>query len=319
MTIEHQGERRVLAVATQGGHLVELHELLPRILAARVGADWVTFDTPQSRSLLAGQRVTFIRPVHPRQGSAVLANLVPARRLLAPGRYSTVVASGNAALSFLPLARALSIGAHFVESVTRTDAPSVTGRAVAAVPGIRRYTQHECWAGRSWHYRGSVFENFACREGIRSPRVMRVVVTVGMNPYPFRRLLDRLVEILPPSADVLWQTGATPTGGLPVDAHAMFPAHELDRAMAQADVVVAHAGVGSAIAALSAGRIPVLVARRQAWGEQVDDHQLLLAQDLAKRRLAISAAVEELSVATLEQASMMRAYRLAEPPHFELA
>jgi UDP-N-acetylglucosamine transferase subunit ALG13 len=230
-----------------------------------------------------------------------------------------VIASGNAALSFLPVACALGLGAHFVESVTRTDAPSLTGRILAAVPGVRRYTQHERWAGRSWRYRGSVFESFACDDGVAPPRIVRVVVTVGMNPYPFRRLLDRLVEILPASAEVVWQTGVTPTGGLPMAARATFPAHELDRAIAQADVVVAHAGVGSAIAALRAGRIPVLVARRQAWGEQVDDHQLLLARDLARRRLAISAAVEELSAETLAQASTMRASRRAEPPRFELA
>ena len=49
-----------IMVATTGGHLAQLVELSPRL--PQVGTDrlWVTFDTPQSRSLLAGEAVRFI-------------------------------------------------------------------------------------------------------------------------------------------------------------------------------------------------------------------------------------------------------------------
>lgn len=54
---------RLLAAASTGGHRSELHRLLPRMLAGAAAVDWVTFDTPQSRSLLAGERVRLARGI----------------------------------------------------------------------------------------------------------------------------------------------------------------------------------------------------------------------------------------------------------------
>lgn len=118
---------------------------------------------------------------------------------------------------------------------------------------------------------------------------------------------------------MVWQTGHTDPAGLGIEARRAIGSRELDAAMAGSDVVVAHAGTGSALAALAAGRIPVVVPRRRAWAEQVDDHQLELARDLAARGLAVVSAVEELDLETLARASTLRARRLADPPRFALA
>jgi UDP-N-acetylglucosamine--N-acetylmuramyl-(pentapeptide) pyrophosphoryl-undecaprenol N-acetylglucosamine transferase len=309
---------RVLAVATSGGHLAELRDLLPRALPSGCEVDWVTFDTPQSRSELAGERVHVVRAIHSRELSAILADVRPAGAIVRSGRYATVLASGAAALSFLPAARSFGLAAHFIESATRTDGPSLTGRLLGAVPGVHRYTQHPRWATGTWHYRGSVFDKFEPDGGGTAPQLRRVVVTVGTNPYPFRRLLDRLVEILPGSAQVVWQTGVTDTGGLPIHAQPALSAEDLRRAMVEADVVVAHAGVGSSLAALDSGHVPLLIPRRAAWGEQIDDHQCLLVHELAARRLAIPATVENLGIETLWQAAGRRAAKRLNAPRFEL-
>ena len=47
----------------------------------------------------------------------------------------------------------------------------------------------------------------------------------------------------------------------------------------RARVVVTHAGVGSVLVALGAGKRPVVVPRRGRFGEAVDDHQV----DFARR------------------------------------
>jgi UDP-N-acetylglucosamine--N-acetylmuramyl-(pentapeptide) pyrophosphoryl-undecaprenol N-acetylglucosamine transferase len=312
-------ERRVLAAASTGGHLSELYRLLPRMLPEGAGIDWVTFDTPQSRSLLAGERVRFVRGIRPRQVKSVIADARPAVATLRHRRYSAVVASGAIALNFLPVARAFGIAAHFIEAATRTEGPSLSGVLLGAVPGVCRYTQHPGWAGGAWLYRGSVFDSFEPVSQHGQARLDRIVVTLGMNPYPFRRLLERLIAILPPSAEVVWQTGMTDAAGLPIHAQRALPSRELDEAIASADVVVAHAGTGSALAALDAGRIPVLVPRRQAHGEQIDDHQVELARDLEERGLAIVSAVEDLDLETLRRANGVGARRRADLPRFELA
>ncbi len=108
-------------------------------------------------------------------------------------------------------------------------------------------------------------------------------MTLGTIPYGFRRLVDRLLQILPSDVEVLWQTGATDVRDVPIRARRLIPARELDRFVAEADVVVAHAGTGSALTALEAGKCPVLVPRRQAHQEHVDDHQRLIARHLAER------------------------------------
>src|SRR5689334_3817678 len=71
---------RILAVASGGGHLVELRELVSRV-APDADVSWVTSDRPQGRSLLRGERATFVRAVEPREVSSVLANVPTAVRL----------------------------------------------------------------------------------------------------------------------------------------------------------------------------------------------------------------------------------------------
>jgi UDP-N-acetylglucosamine transferase subunit ALG13 len=51
-------------------------------------------------------------------------------------------------------------------------------------------------------------------------------------------------------------------------------------------VLIAHAGVGSVLVALTAGRRPILVPRLRAYGEAVDDHQLEFARKLVDIGLA---------------------------------
>ena len=56
-----------------------------------------------------------------------------------------------------------------------------------------------------------------------------------------------------------------------------------------------HAGVGSILVALSAGRKPVVVPRLKQFGEAVDDHQLALADRLDDASLVtVADSVERL-------------------------
>jgi UDP-N-acetylglucosamine--N-acetylmuramyl-(pentapeptide) pyrophosphoryl-undecaprenol N-acetylglucosamine transferase len=117
--------------------------------------------------------------------------------------------------------------------------------------------------------------------------------------FGFRRLLERLVDVLPKDADVVWQTGCTDSQGLGIDPQPWMGANELQTQMAVADVVVAHAGVGSALAALQAGAFPILVPRRAQHSEHVDDHQGQVAEALAVRQLAQQAEPEQITDALL--------------------
>jgi UDP-N-acetylglucosamine transferase subunit ALG13 len=308
-----------LLVASTGGHLAQLARLRPRIAALcdrRVV--WVTFDTPQSRGLLEGEEVIHVPYTGQRDIVNVAGNAVRARAILRDVRPDLVISTGSAiALSFLPLAAASGAECHYIESSARTDGPSLSGRVLSAIRPIRLYTQHETWARGRWVYRGSVLDSWQPAPAVRSATVRRMVVTLGTIQYSFRRLLERLVGIIPADVKVMWQTGATDVTGLPIEARATLPDGDLAAAIADADVVVSHSGIGSAIAVLEAGRCPVLVPRERRFGEHVDDHQQQIAGALSARGLAVSRSVPELTWSDLLAAAALRATG-SRPPTFQL-
>jgi UDP-N-acetylglucosamine transferase subunit ALG13 len=116
----------------------------------------------------------------------------------------------------------------------------------------------------------------------------------------------------------MWQTGVTDLSGLSIEASPIVPAAQVREAMAEADLVIAHAGVGSALTALDQGRVPVLLPRLRKYGEMVDDHQLMIAAELESRGLAVSRAPEDLTPDDLRRAMNTGVTAAAELPPFEL-
>jgi UDP-N-acetylglucosamine--N-acetylmuramyl-(pentapeptide) pyrophosphoryl-undecaprenol N-acetylglucosamine transferase len=310
-----------LLVASSGGHLTQMHQLRSRFAGVEADVTWVTFDTPQTRALLDGEDVIFVDHVGSRDYRHVMTNSVQAARILGSREVSSVVSTGAAvALSFLPLARTLGIPCHYIESATRSDGPSRTGKLLSHVPGVSLYTQHEAWADGRWQFAGSVFDGFTSHQKRFPARTLRrAVVTLGAHRgYGFRRLLERLVHLLPPEVEVLWQTGATDTSGLDIEARVAVPADELNAAMNEADVVVSHAGIGSTLCAFEAHRCPLLVPRRAAHGEHVDDHQTEIARKLGDTGLVVARSVEELEHEDLLAAASRKVARVGTPPLFPL-
>jgi UDP-N-acetylglucosamine transferase subunit ALG13 len=313
---------RTLLVAAAGGHLKQLHKLLPRIPELDGERVWVTYDTSQSRSLLEGEDVVYGHYMASRDYGNVARNAALAERLLREAKFDRVLSTGSAiALSFLPLARARGVACHYIESAARPGSPSITGNLLRRVPGMRLYTQYRSWAQPPWRYFGSVFDSYVPQlPAAGDVPIRRVVVTLGTSKkYGMRRLVEQLVQVIPPEAEVLWQTGATDLTGLPIEASPVVSATDLDQATREADVVIAHAGTGSALGALEAGRCPILVPRRKAHGENADDHQALIAQELDRRGLAIAPADENVTPEVLARAAAIRIEEAEAPPPCPLA
>jgi UDP-N-acetylglucosamine--N-acetylmuramyl-(pentapeptide) pyrophosphoryl-undecaprenol N-acetylglucosamine transferase len=306
-----------LFVATTGGHLAQLFELSGRMKRLGPHRLWVTFDSEQGRTLLAGEDRVFIPYIAERDVVGVCRAWACARRLMADMSIEAVVSTGSAiALSFLPHAVLKGAAAHYIESAARVDRPSLTGRLLQRVPGVRIYRQYQHVATGRWRYGGSVFDGYGS-ESIAPRAITKVVVTVGME-RSFRRLIERVSAILPAGIEVLWQTGPTPVDDLAIDATPFVPAAALARAMAEADVVISHAGCGSALMALGSGRFPVLVARDPGLGEVVDRHQMQIADWLRSQQLALQRSIETLTFADLETAAARVVRRSSDPPPFEL-
>lgn len=317
-------------LATTGGHLDQLDDL-----AARIPADgdslWVTHANEQSASLLAGRTVAFVPYVRVRNVGDVARCVPTAHRLWRERGVTRVVSTGSGiALGYLPYLAARGVECHYIESAARVSSPSLTGRLLQWTPRVHRYTQYPSWADSRWTYTGSVFDSYRATETAHRPSgVIRVVVTVGTAAeFPFDRLIERLVPLLVADGElaaatglpveVLWQTGCTPTAGLPVSTTPFLGAAELAAALRNADIVISHAGTGSALGALDVGRRPLLTPRSARRGEAGDDHQLELAAELQRRGLAIRRDPGEVTVQDLLATLETTVARCSSPREFEL-
>lgn len=118
-------------------------------------------------------------------------------------------------------------------------------------------------------------------------------VTVGNATQPFARLLrevDRLATagVLP--GPVVVQSGHNPAFVSRVcEVRPFLKMEEFEARVAAATLVIAHAGAGTVVHALAAGRVPVVMPRRSMYGELVDDHQAAFVRRLASEGHVIPA------------------------------
>jgi UDP-N-acetylglucosamine--N-acetylmuramyl-(pentapeptide) pyrophosphoryl-undecaprenol N-acetylglucosamine transferase len=307
-----------LLVTATGGHLSELVRLRPRVVGDQP-VTWVTFRSGQSEQLLRGEDVVYAEYMPPRGYRGLAVNALLARRLFRERTFDMVISNGaGVALSFLPLARAHGIETHYIECAARTQSPSLSGRVLARVPGVHLYAQYPSWARGRWTYGGSVLEQFSAEEAPRHERPRRIVVLLGTMPFPFTRLVAQLQRVVPKGVEIVWQSGSTPLNGAGPRGRAEMTPEALRDELHDADVVVSQGGVGSTLDALDAGRLPVLVPRRKAHREHVDDHQAEMSYALAKLGLAITREADDLAWEDLLAAAAMRVRAASSVPPFRL-
>jgi UDP-N-acetylglucosamine transferase subunit ALG13 len=127
-----------------------------------------------------------------------------------------------------------------------------------------------------------------------------IVVSVGTNEARFDRLLEwvsnaRVVE------ELVIQHGPSAIRPEGASCFAYMPYDTLVGLVRRSRVFVTHAGVGSILVSLGAGRKPVVVPRLKQFGEAVDDHQLALAHRMdAACLVTVADSVERLRDAIMD-------------------
>ena len=288
-------EGTLLFVANPGGHVDELVRLADRLDTQGRHVVWVTAETTQTKSLLAGRHVEFVPSIGPRNAGKAAFAIPGALAMIRRTRAIHVVSTGAAlAVPYLISARILGRSVTFIESAARQQAPSATGRLAELLPGVDRRTQAAVPFGKKWTATGSVFDGYVCQQALSLRPVKRIVVSLGGERFPFRRAVEQVRLVVPPEVEITWQIGSTKARDIGTNGAWVRP-EVLRAAMREADAVLVHSGVGSALAALDAGKLPVLLVRERKFGEHVDDHQREIAVALEKRDLAIAPSLEMLS------------------------
>ncbi len=294
----------LLLVASTGGHLTELRAWSERLrLSGR--NTWVTFDTPQSHALLAGADVVLMPYVGPRDVRGAVRAQPRLSAALRDRPWLTGVVSTGASIAvpaFLA-ARRHRLARLYIESIARVTRPSLSGRLVrwSGLADLR--APYPEMARPPWRYEGGLLDQFTMVR--RSPaQHPRLLVTVGtIRPYRFDALIDAVLATGLADERTTWQLGATTRDDLPGQAVEELAPHDLMAHARASDVVVTHAGAGTVLDLLRMGICPVVVPRRRARGEHVDDHQTELAHLLRRRGLAHVREADGLDVQTMREAS----------------
>jgi beta-1,4-N-acetylglucosaminyltransferase len=126
------GGSQCFLVCSGGGHLSQLAELCDDWPVDT--QHWITFDSPQARTLLSGRRVTFAHGPTNRSLASLARNLLLAWRLVRRHRPQTILTTGaGIAVPFCYVGRLLGCRVVYVECLSRVSEPSLTGRLVEPV------------------------------------------------------------------------------------------------------------------------------------------------------------------------------------------
>jgi len=125
--LDRTNDGTVLLVGSSGGHLAQLLALEPwyRDRPRR----WVTFGTPDARSLLTGEDVVWAYHPTTRNIWNLTRNTMLAARLLRRRGIAAVITTGaGVAVPFIALARLRGIPTIYIEVYDRIDTPTLTAK-----------------------------------------------------------------------------------------------------------------------------------------------------------------------------------------------
>jgi beta-1,4-N-acetylglucosaminyltransferase len=147
----------LLLVCSTGGHLQQMLAL--RDVWSAYSHVWVTFDKSDSQSLLREETVVHAHSPTNRNVKNLVRNLFLARRTLRAVRPQVMLTTGaGVAVPFAWLARLRGTKVVYVESFTRIEGPSLSGRLIAPIAN-RFYAQWPDLAAAfpKARYAGNVF------------------------------------------------------------------------------------------------------------------------------------------------------------------
>ena len=110
----------------------------------------------------------------------------------------------------------------------------------------------------------------------------KILVTVGNDTHPFHRLIEKVDEVSKGfSAEFIVQFGHG--GYLPKNikkASEVLEREEFYKKFSEADLVVAHAGIGNMIDAVTYKKKMIVVPRQKKFEEHFNDHQMEIAKEI---------------------------------------
>ena len=284
-----KNQRGAIVVST-GGHL---EQALRRIIQLEL-QNRTTFFTPrnsQSESRLVDYKHHFVHNV----GSRDLVGLVRASielfQELRRRDFDYVLSTGaGVAIACAIVCKLKKIDFYYIESIARQNRPSMTGQVLQKFKNVNLYSESKNFDSRRWNKIESFFSNYEMCEDLElSTRTssLKLFITVGtVHQFQFKRLIDLVESVLIKSDSVVWQVGNLQHEIQGGEVYKEMTDLDFSNNLRTADVVISHAGVGSILNALDAGKYPIVIPRLAKYNEHIDDHQLEIASLVESFNLA---------------------------------
>ena len=259
---------RVLVVTSGGGHWVQMR----RLRSAFEGCDVAYVTThPDYAVDVPGERFYSV-PDMTRRNIGKLMRLVPSLvAILLKERPDVVVTTGAApGLVCLALARIFTRASTvWIDSIANCERISSSGKAGAMVCHL--VADPVARTRRRWR---------ALLLGRRAV----IFVTIG-SMFPFDRLIRVVDELAPswPEETFFAQTGDGTYRPRNMEFVRSLPSTAFAEKIKASRLIVAHAGMGSVISALEAGRPIAVLPRDVNLGEHTTDHQMATARWLSTK------------------------------------
>ena len=307
------GDRKTVYLAASAGGHVDLLDHLRPALEGRA-AVWVTSPGRHAWAReAAGERVLTL-PLFQSARFGRLRNVLRSAVLVLRHRPRLVVSSGaGSVVAFCALARLSGARVIFVETMARVTDASASGRVLSRLRSV---------VLAQWDEMRSVYPRAViCRPALweRADAPARgeragTTVAVGSHTSGFDRLLELTDEavaagLLP--RPVRAQIGVSDYRPRTYAASRWLTPGQLEEAMAASRHVVCHGGSGVVSMALRTGHSPLVLARRERFGEHVDDHQCQLVGKLATLGLIVPLG-DEITAANVAAAEAIDPPRLTD-------
>lgn len=125
-----------------------------------------------------------------------------------------------------------------------------------------------------------------------------IFVTVGTHEQQFNRLVEYMDEYAETTdEEIIIQTGFCTYEPKHCKWQKLFPYREMAELVEKARIVITHGGPSSFIAPLQIGKVPIVVPRKEEFGEHVNNHQVNFCRQVSERQHNILnvESIEELS------------------------
>lgn len=115
-----------------------------------------------------------------------------------------------------------------------------------------------------------------------------ILVSLGTQKFQMNRLIEAVDKIAPQIQEKIFiQTGCSTHIPKNCDYKDFVDAGEFRKMVGECSVLIAHAGVGTIMTGIKAGKPVIVVPRLQQFHEHVDDHQQQIAEAFAEKHCVL--------------------------------